>query len=95
MEILILNGSVRLIQNCPMPLTLGNECSGVVEAVGQNVTDFHIGDKVYTRLPLSKIGAFAEYVAVDQDALAIMPKWYPVGRCKYHAEKGVFPAKRK
>lgn len=26
------------------------------------------------RLPLSKIGAFAEYVAVDQSALAAMPR---------------------
>lgn len=76
LELLILTGSVKLIQDYPMPLTLGNECSGVVEAVGQKVTDFHVGDKVYTRLPLSKIGAFAEYVAVDQDALAIMPKDY-------------------
>lgn len=34
LELLILTGSVRLIQDYPMPLTLGNECSGVVEAVG-------------------------------------------------------------
>lgn len=76
LELLILTGSVKLIQNYPMPLTLGNECSGVVEAVGREVTDFHVGDRVYARLPLSKIGAFAEYVAVDQSALAVMPAGY-------------------
>ena len=76
LELLILTGSVKLIQDYPMPLTLGNECSGIVEKVGQNVTDFHVGDKVYARLPLSKIGAFAEYVAVDQSALATMPTGY-------------------
>lgn len=76
LELLILTGSVKLIQNYPMPLTLGNECSGVVEAVGCEVTDFHVGDRVYARLPLSKIGAFAEYVAVDQSALAAMPAGY-------------------
>lgn len=70
LELLILTGSVRLIQDYPMPLTLGNECSGVVEAVGSRVTGFQAGDKVYARLPLSRIGAFAEYVAVDQNALA-------------------------
>lgn len=30
-ELLILTGSVELIQDYPMPLTLGNECSGIVE----------------------------------------------------------------
>lgn len=76
LELLILSGSVKLIQNYPMPLTLGNECAGIVEQVGRNVTDFQIGDRVYTRLPLNKIGAFAEYVAVDQKAIAKMPEGY-------------------
>lgn len=76
LELLILTGSVKLIQDYPMPLTLGNECSGVVKAVGRGVTDFHVGDRVYARLPLFKIGAFAEYVAVDQSALAVMPTGY-------------------
>ena len=76
LELLILTGSVRLIQDYPMPLTLGNECAGVVEWVGSRVIGFHKGDKVYARLPLGKIGAFAEYVAVDQNALAPMPKGY-------------------
>lgn len=76
LELLILSGSVRLIQDYPMPLTLGNECAGIVEQVGGEVTEFQKGDRVYTRLPLNKIGAFAEYVAVDQKALARMPEGY-------------------
>lgn len=76
LDLLILHGSVRLIQDYRFPLTLGNECSGVVEAAGQKVTDFQAGDRVYTRLPLERIGAFAEYVAVDQSALAHMPENY-------------------
>lgn len=47
-----------------------NECAGRVEKVGRNVKNFHVGDRVYTRLPIKKIGAFAEYVAVDCEALA-------------------------
>ena len=76
LEMLILTGSVKLIQDYPMPLTLGNECSGIVEEVGSKVTGFQKGDRVYTRLPLRKIGAFAEYVAVDQNAIAKMPEGY-------------------
>ena len=40
LELLILTGSVRLIQDYPMPLTLGNECAGIVEKVGRKVSGF-------------------------------------------------------
>lgn len=39
-ELLILTGSVKLIQDSPMPLTLGNECSGIVEQLGRKVQGF-------------------------------------------------------
>ncbi len=74
LEILILTGSVKLIQDYNMPLTLGNELSGIIEEVGKNVTKFKKGDKIYSRLPIDKIGAFAEYVAVNADAISHMPK---------------------
>lgn len=76
LEQLIMTGSVRLIQDYPMPLTLGNECSGVVAKVGRLVKRFKVGDAVYTRLPLRSIGALAEYVAVEQSAVARMPAGY-------------------
>lgn len=76
LDILQLTGSVRLIQDYKMPLTLGNECSGIVEKVGNGVEDFRVGDRVYTRLPINSTGAFAEYVAVDHEALAKMPSDY-------------------
>ena len=34
-----------------------------------------MGDRVFARLPLSHIGAFAEYVAVDVNALAKVPDY--------------------
>jgi len=74
LENLITSGSVKLIQAYKLPATMGNELTGVIEKVGSAVKDFKIGDKIYTRLPLNKIGAFAEYVAVDHKALAILPK---------------------
>ena len=76
LELLILTGSIKLIQNYSMPLTLGNECSGIVIQVGSNVKGFQKGDRVYTRLPVNKIGAFAEYVAADQKEIAKMPEGY-------------------
>lgn len=73
-DLMNINGSVRLIQNYRMPLTLGNEISGVIEETGSQVTSFKVGDEVYSRLPLDKIGGFAEYVTVDQDAIWYIPQ---------------------
>lgn len=72
-DILIANGSVRLVQDYKFPLTLGNELTGVIEKAGKKVKKFKIGDKIMTRLPITHIGAFAEYVVVDAKAIALMP----------------------
>lgn len=74
LDILILNGTVKLLTDYTLPLTLGNEVAGIVEAVGAAVTDCQVGDKIYSRLPVASIGAFAEYVAIDAEAVALMPE---------------------
>jgi NADPH:quinone reductase-like Zn-dependent oxidoreductase len=74
LDILILNGNIRMIADYDFPLTLGNELSGIIEAVGKDVKNFTVGDHIFTRLPISKIGAFAEYKVVDEDAISLMPK---------------------
>ena len=66
-DILNLTGAVRLIQDYQMPLTMGNECAGIVEKVGKYVTRFIVGDRVYSRVPISILGAFAEYVAIPEN----------------------------
>lgn len=76
LETLIISGSLRLLQDYKMPLTLGNECSGIIESTGRLVKDFKKGDLVYSRLPVSKPGALAEYVAIDRNAVAKMPEGY-------------------
>lgn len=74
LEILNITGSVKLIQDYDMPLVLGNELTGIVEKVGNHVNGFKVGDPIYTRLPIEKIGAFAEYVAVDAKSIWQLPK---------------------
>ena len=54
--------------------TLGIDVAGRVEAVGQNVTQFRPGDDVFGDISECGFGAFAEYVCVPQDALAIKPE---------------------
>jgi len=47
-DILIANGSIRLVQDYKFPLTLGNELAGVIEKVGKKVKKYKIGDKIMT-----------------------------------------------
>lgn len=74
LEILNITGAVKLIQDYKMPLTLGNELTGIIEKVGENVQGFKVGEAVYCRLPVNSIGAFAEYAAVDADAIGYLPE---------------------
>ncbi len=76
LDLLVMHGSIRLIQDYKMPVTLGSECAGVVVSAGKNVHNFKSGDKVYARLPQSHPGAFAEYVSISQSAAAKMPENY-------------------
>ncbi|MDT8719192.1 NADP-dependent oxidoreductase [Clostridium sp. 19966] len=73
LEMLIITGSVKLIQHYEFPLTLGNELTGVIEKIGRKVQGFKVGDAIYSRLPLTKIGAFAEYAAIDAGAIGHLP----------------------
>ena len=70
---MIIRGEVKLIVPYKVPLIMGNEFSGIVEKAGKKATRFKAGDRVYGRMPLKKIGAFAEYAAVKESALAHFP----------------------
>ena len=53
-----------------MPFIPGGECAGVVEAVGDKVTRFKVGDKV---LSAGGSGAFCQKIAVNEFAAFPMP----------------------
>jgi NADPH2:quinone reductase len=54
----------------PLPLVLGQEGAGTVSAVGADVRDVAVGDRVaYT----SVLGSYAEYAAVPADRLVKIP----------------------
>ena len=52
---------------------LGKDVAGIVEAVGVNATQFQPGDEVFGDLSESGWGAYAEYVAVPENALVHKP----------------------
>lgn len=54
----------------PLPLVLGQEAAGEVSAVGADVHDVAVGDRVaYSSVP----GSYAEYAAVPADRLVKIP----------------------
>ena len=57
----------------PKHKILGKEMAGRVEAVGGNVTQFQPGDEVFGDLSVCGLGAFAEYVSVPENAIALKP----------------------
>jgi len=69
----IRSGELKLILPYSFPLVLGNDCAGVVIAVGAAVKGFKPGDAVYARVPEQRIGTFAERIAVEQNAVALKP----------------------
>ncbi len=78
-------GNLVLLTGKPLPARLafglmkpkypipGGDIAGIVEAIGEKVTQFQVGDKVYGDLSRSGWGAFAEYVVVDEKGLALKP----------------------
>ena len=72
---MIIRGEVKMIVPYSFPLVMGNEFVGIVEKVGRNVKRFQPGDRVYGRMELKRIGAFAEYAAIDQGAISRVPEY--------------------
>jgi NADPH:quinone reductase-like Zn-dependent oxidoreductase len=70
----IRDGELKLILPYRLPLILGNDVAGVVTKVGSRVKRFKLGDEVYARPDRDRIGAFAEFISMNEDAVAIKPK---------------------
>ncbi len=57
----------------PKHTILGADIAGRVEAVGQNVKNFKVGDEVFGDISSSGWGGYAEYAAVREDVLVLKP----------------------
>src|SRR6185503_14499389 len=57
------------------PIVLGCEVAGIVEELGEGVSRFRKGDKIwaFVRRPVIQWGTWAEYVAVPEAAAALLP----------------------
>jgi NADPH:quinone reductase-like Zn-dependent oxidoreductase len=57
----------------PLPLTLGSDLSGDIQAVGPDVSDLRVGDQVYGVTNPRAIGAYAEYALASAAMIARKP----------------------
>jgi alcohol dehydrogenase len=67
------DGNLRLLRPYRFPLILGHDCAGEVVEIGESVTRFKVGDRIFSRPRNGRIGTFAEFIAIDQDEAEDMP----------------------
>ena len=62
------------LPNENLPLTLGYELAGIVEAIGTGVSGFEVGDEVYGATNEQLTGAYAEYALPSSRMIAQKPR---------------------
>lgn len=67
------DGEFKIFLHYRPPFGIGHDVAGVVKSIGSEVTRFRIGDKVYSRPRDYRQGTFAEFIAVDEADIALIP----------------------
>lgn len=67
-------GYLKEMMNWPFPIVLGWDAAGIVESVGEKVTAFSIGDRVFTRPHTTPNGTYSEYISVPEDLVVKIPE---------------------
>ncbi len=66
-------GNHKYMLGAPFPITLGYDVAGEVAAVGNNITRFKIGDKVFGDLDKKYGGGLAEFAVGNEHCFALVP----------------------
>jgi NADPH:quinone reductase-like Zn-dependent oxidoreductase len=56
-----------------LPAILGCDVAGIIQAVGSGVRNLRIGEEVYARTDLYRLGGYAEYVLVSAAEVVLKP----------------------
>ena len=69
----IILGNLQGMLPIPLPSTSAYDVSGIVVKKGNDVSNFEIGDLVYSRVPQEQMGTLTEFVAVPTNAVSKKP----------------------
>jgi NADPH:quinone reductase-like Zn-dependent oxidoreductase len=73
LDVKLRDGEFKALLPYRMPLILGNDLAGKVVAIGADVRRFKVGDEVFARPGKSRIGTFAERIALAEGDVALKP----------------------
>lgn len=72
LDLKLREGVLRGFMDFPLPLILGCDVAGAVEGIGEGVTRFKPGDRVFG-MPAKEVGMYAEYAVLKEPELAHLP----------------------
>lgn len=77
-DVYLLNGKplpIRFISGLfkPKSKILGANISGVIEQIGEGVSNFKVGDEVFGELEVTQNGGFAEYTLIKPNQITLTP----------------------
>lgn len=74
LDVKLKSGEFKLLLPYKFPLILGHDVAGIITKVGSKVSRFKVGDEIFARPADFKIGAFAEYITINESDAALKPK---------------------
>lgn len=66
-------GYLQEMLDWEFPIIIGWDAAGVIEEVGEGVTDWQVGDRVFARPETTPRGTYAEFALVDTHLLSSIP----------------------
>ena len=69
----IRNGDMKIMTGRRFPRGLGHDFAGIVDVVGDGVSDYLVGDEVFGTASIKAAGAFADLVVVPTKLIAKKP----------------------
>jgi alcohol dehydrogenase len=74
-DLKIREGLMKIAIKQPFPITLGGDFSGVVKQIGEDASNYSIGDEVYgqSNIVAGGSGSFAELTSPDVNCVALKP----------------------
>ncbi|WP_431831152.1 alcohol dehydrogenase catalytic domain-containing protein [Corynebacterium mastitidis] len=95
---MIAGGQFKGLLSYRLPQVMGQEFAGVITQVGPGVSQCSVGDAVFGRPAIDRVGTFAEYLVADAADIAPAPRGSPRRRrrpCRWFSSPPFRPLRRR